>query len=172
MVPRHCAPERKRSNKKLWKKEDKIWKLDELKIIWREKRESSSHIRDLRNIWPRKSAHLAGWIFSYQGICYHCMNGQKNSTNRSYSFSGVSHLCRLFYPQQELTVSISFYWLSLIIVILLMINRSLLISCQKNIYLFLKEAMQHWPIDSSFRLVEETWLSYIQPWRYTSNRWR
>ncbi|CAH0390283.1 unnamed protein product [Bemisia tabaci] len=51
-------------------------------------------------------------------------------------------------------------------------RRSLLISCQKNIYLFLKEAMQHWPIDSSFRLVEETWLSYIQPWRYTSNRWR
>ncbi|XP_077511135.1 sphingomyelin phosphodiesterase 4 isoform X1 [Amblyomma americanum] len=37
---------------------------------------------------------------------------------------------------------------------------------RKRLYEFLKQALTHWPLDNSFRLPLETWLSFIQPWRY------
>uniref|UniRef100_A0A8C6WJY9 Sphingomyelin phosphodiesterase 4 n=1 Tax=Neogobius melanostomus TaxID=47308 RepID=A0A8C6WJY9_9GOBI len=41
---------------------------------------------------------------------------------------------------------------------------------QQKLYLFLQHCFGHWPLDASFRAILETWLSFIQPWRYTGEK--
>lgn len=50
------------------------------------------------------------------------------------------------------------------------LKRVILPSVQGKIYTFLRKAIHHWPLDSSFRLILEAWLSFIQPWRYVPGR--
>ncbi|XP_078665736.1 sphingomyelin phosphodiesterase 4-like isoform X2 [Branchiostoma floridae x Branchiostoma belcheri] len=40
---------------------------------------------------------------------------------------------------------------------------------QKKLYAFLRHGFDHWPLDHTFRLMLETWLSYVQPWRYSDH---
>jgi len=47
------------------------------------------------------------------------------------------------------------------------LKRTVLPMTRSRLYTLFRHIFSHWPHDSSFRLVLETWLSFIQPWRYT-----
>uniref|UniRef100_A0A8D8S008 Sphingomyelin phosphodiesterase 4 n=1 Tax=Cacopsylla melanoneura TaxID=428564 RepID=A0A8D8S008_9HEMI len=49
------------------------------------------------------------------------------------------------------------------------LRRAVLPMIQSQIYSFLRLHIAHWPLDSSFKLIQETWFSFIQPWRYTTS---
>ena len=40
---------------------------------------------------------------------------------------------------------------------------------KKRLYWFIHHCFAHWPLDPTFRFILETWLSYVQPWRYMSS---
>lgn len=48
------------------------------------------------------------------------------------------------------------------------IRRSIRGVLQQPLFQFLKHNIQHWPLDSSFLPLLETYLCCIQPWRYQS----
>eukprot|EP00794_Sanderia_malayensis_P014258 gene14258-15745_t len=86
------------------------------------------------------------------------MHGFINSDERQQQHEPSHHLHNLTYPATALESQTE----ELKRVILpTMVN--------KKLYMFLKNCFSHWPLDPSFKMVLETWLSYIQPWRYNTN---
>ncbi|XP_077968322.1 sphingomyelin phosphodiesterase 4-like [Styela clava] len=53
--------------------------------------------------------------------------------------------------------------------ILEQLDQNLMNKFQPKLFLFLQHCFEVWPLDHTFRIVLETWLSYIQPWRYVKN---
>lgn len=46
------------------------------------------------------------------------------------------------------------------------LQRSIFRDVFDSLYIFFDYQFDHWPLDMSFRLILETWLSFVQPWRY------
>ncbi|ODM91788.1 Sphingomyelin phosphodiesterase 4 [Orchesella cincta] len=46
------------------------------------------------------------------------------------------------------------------------LKRDVFPAFEKKLYKFLRHLFVTWPLDNSFRVVYETWLSFLQPWRY------